>query len=175
MDQLKNQPCPICHKNKLILTEQDYDIPHFGKCYLMGMLCEECGYRFSDVESEETKEPSRYTFEIKNKKDLNTRVVKSGQASVKVSALKMSVEPGPSSEGYISNIEGVLEKFKKIIEGERDSTDDDDVRKNAKNLLKKLWKVELGEMPVKVVIEDPTGNSAIISDKTVVEKLKIKK
>ena len=174
MDQIKNQPCPICHKNKLTLTEQNYDVPYFGKCYLMGMYCEECGYKMSDIEAEETKNPIRYTFEVKNKKDLNTRVVKSGQASIKVPALKMSVEPGPASEGYISNIEGVLDKFKKIIEAERDTTDDEDIRKNAKNLLKKLWKVELGEMPIKVIIDDPSGNSAIISDKAIVEKLKVK-
>jgi zinc finger protein len=175
MDQLKNQPCPVCHANKLTLIEQDYNVPYFGKCYLMAMQCESCGYKMSDIEAEETKDPTRYTFEIKNKKDLNVRVVKSGQATIKIPALKMSVEPGAASEGYVSNIEGVLEKFKKIIEVERDTADDDNIKKTAKNLLKKLWKIELGEMPIKIVVEDPSGNSAIISDKAVIEKLKVKK
>jgi len=174
MEQLKNQPCPICHKNKLILIEEGYDIPYFGKCYLMTMQCEECGYKLSDIESEEQKDPVRYTFEVKNKKDLNVRVVKSGQATVKIPALKMSVEPGPASEGYISNIEGVLERFKKVIEAERDTADDENIKKTAKNLLKKLWKIELGEMPVKIIIEDPSGNSAIIDKRAIVEKLKVK-
>ncbi len=174
MEVLKNQPCPLCHTNKLNLVEEEYNIPYFGKCYLMSMKCENCDYHVSDIEAEEQKNPAKYTFEVKNKKDLNVRVVKSGQASVKIPALKMSVEPGPASEGYISNIEGVLQRFKKIIESERDSTDDEDVRKSAKNLLKKLWKVELGEMPIKVIIEDPSGNSAIISDKAIVEKIKVK-
>ncbi len=174
METLKNQPCPLCHTNKLSLIEEDYDVPYFGKCYLMSMKCENCDYKVSDIEVAEEKEPSRYTFEVKNKKDLNVRVVKSGQAIVKVPALKMSVEPGPASEGYISNIEGVLQRFKKIIESERDTTDDEDVRKAAKNLLKKLWKVELGELPVKVIIEDPSGNSAIIDKRAIVEKIKNK-
>ena len=174
MEQLKNQPCPVCHKNKLTLFEQNYDVPYFGKCYLMNMQCEECGYRVSDIESEEQKDPVRYIFEVKNKKDLNVRVVKSGQATVKIPTLKMSVEPGPASEGYISNIEGVLQRFKKVIETERDTAEDEDVRKTAKNLLKKLWKVEFGEMPVKIIIEDPSGNSAIIDKRAVVEKLKVK-
>ena len=175
MDQLKNQPCPVCHTNKLILTEQNYNVPYFGKCYLMSMHCESCGYKMSDIEAEETKNPIKYTFEVKNKKDLNVRVVKSGQAAIKIPALKMSVEPGAASEGYVSNIEGVLEKFKKVIESERDAAEDDDVKKTAKNLLKKLWKIELGEMPIKIIIEDPSGNSAIISDKAIIEKLKVKK
>ena len=46
------------------------------------------------------------------------------------------------------------------------------MKKAAKNLLKKIWKVECGEQEMKVVIEDPTGNSAIISDKAIVTKLK---
>ena len=133
MDQLKNQSCPICHTNKLTLTEQNYNVPYFGKCYLMAMRCEACGYKMSDIEAEETKDPTKYTFEVKNKKDLNVRVVKSGQATVKIPALKMSVEPGATSEGFVSNIEGVLERFKKVIESERDTAEDEDVKKNAKN------------------------------------------
>ena len=64
----------------------------------------------------------------------------------------MSVESGVASNGYITNVEGILERFKKIIENERDTTDDDDVKKNAKNLLKKIWKVKLGEMPIKIIL-----------------------
>ncbi|MEK6835427.1 MAG: ZPR1 zinc finger domain-containing protein [Nanoarchaeota archaeon] len=174
MQLLKNQPCPLCHKNKLTLSEQEYDVPYFGKCYLMSMSCENCEYKMSGIEANEKKDPVRYTFEIKNKKDLSVRVIKSAQAIIKIPALKMSVEPGPASEGYISNIEGVLQRFKKIIEAERDTTDDEDIKKVAKNLLKKLWKVELGEMPVKIIIEDPSGNSAIIDKRATVEKLKVK-
>ena len=84
----------------------------------------------------------------------------------------MSVDPGVASEGYVSNVEGLLERFKKILESERDNADDEDVRKKAKNLLKKLWKIELGEEKVKIIIEDPSGNSAIISEKAIVSRLK---
>ena len=68
----------------------------------------------------------------------------------------------------------MLDRVKKIIESERDSSEDDDVKKNAKNLLKKIWKVKLGDLPLKIIIEDESGNSAIISDKAKVEKLKVK-
>ena len=86
----------------------------------------------------------------------------------------MDVTPGIASSGYISNIEGVLLRFKKIIEKEKDNSDDPEIRKHAKNLLKKLWKAELGEFPLKIIIEDPSGNSAIVSDKTEVVNLKDK-
>lgn len=174
MQLLKNQPCPLCHKNKLTLNEQEYDVPYFGKCFLMSMQCENCEYKTADIEANEKKDPIRYTFEVKSKKDLSIRVVKSAQATIKIPALKMSAEPGPASEGYISNIEGVLQRFKKILEAERDAAEDENVKKTAKNLLKKLWKVELGEMPIKIIIEDPSGNSAIIDKSAIVEKLKVR-
>ena len=175
MEQLEKQSCPLCKTNNLIITETPYDIPSFGKCYLMSMSCSSCMYHQSDVESEEQKEPVRLTFELSKKEDLKIRVVKSGQASVKIPQLKMSVTPGSASIGYISNIEGVLRRFKTIIEQERDAAEDDETKKTAKNLLKKFWKIELGELPIKIIIEDPTGNSAIISNKTITEKLKIKR
>ena len=111
---------------------------------------------------------------IENKKDLDVKIVKSSDATVKIPQMRMDMQPGPASQGFFTNVEGLLMKFKKIVEDERDSSEDQDVKKSAKNLLKKLWKVELGEMPLKIVIEDPSGNSGILSDKTVKEKLKVK-
>ena len=172
MEKLEKQDCPFCKNKTLTLIEDVKDIPYFGKCYLFSMNCSTCNYNKFDVEAEERKEPTRYTFEVKNKKDLDVRIVKSSEATIKIPNLKLSVTPGPASEGYISNIEGVLERFKKVIESERDSADDDETIKKAKNLLKKLWKVMLGEISVKIIIEDPSGNSAIISKDAKIEKIK---
>jgi len=136
------------------------------------MSCSNCKYFKSDVEAEESKEPCRVTFTAENEEDLKVRVVKSSEATVLVPQMKMSMTPGPSSIGFVSNVEGLIDRFKSIIEGERDSTDEEDVRKNAKNLLKKIWKVKCGDVPLKIVIEDPSGNSAIISEKAEIKKLK---
>ncbi|MBU2637759.1 MAG: hypothetical protein KJ955_02200, partial [Nanoarchaeota archaeon] len=75
--------------------------------------------------------------------------------------------------GFISNVEGILDKFEKIVQSEKNAAEDDDKVKTAcKNLLKKIWKAKCGDIPVKIVIEDPSGNSAIISENAVVEPLK---
>src|SRR3989344_3523446 len=118
--ELKDQKCPICGKDKLTLTEEDYDIPHFGKCFLMTMHCDSCHYHTSDVEREE---------------DMRVRVIKSSEAAVKIPQMRMSMEPGTASTGFLSNIEGLLNRFKKIIESERDNAEDQSIRKKAKNLL----------------------------------------
>jgi len=173
MQELSNQPCPFCKESALALIEEEREIPYFGKCFLMSMTCTSCKYHSSDIEVADNHGPTSYSFTIKDKKDLNVRVVKSGQATIKIPRLRMSVTPGPVSLGYISNIEGVLARFKSIIEGQRDAAEEESERKTAKNLLKKLWKVELGEEQLKIIIEDPSGNSAIISKDAEVKKLKI--
>ena len=171
MDELKNQPCPACKENTLTLSEQEYNIPHFGKCFLMSMHCSNCHYHISDVEAETQQDPIKITFTIQNKKDLDARVIKSSEATIKIPQIKASMEPVTNSIGFITNVEGLLNKFKKIIEEQRDNAEDPSIRKKAKNLLKKLWKVELGEEELKIIIEDPSGNSAIISDKAEKSKL----
>ena len=175
METLDKQKCPVCLKSTLTLSQDELDIPFFGKTYVFGMQCSNCNYNKSDVECAEPKDPTKITFEIDSEQDMKIRVVKSGEASVKVPQLRMEVTGGPNGEGYVSNIEGLLDRFKKIIEEERDTAEDDNVKKSAKNLLKKLWKVKMGDIPIRIVIEDPTGNSAIISKKSVIEKLKVKK
>ena len=177
MEKIENEPCPMCNKKTLTLYEAEQDIPHFGKVFLFGMNCDnqECNYKQNDVESEKQGEPCKIEFTIENPKDLNVRVVKSSEATVKIPQLKMDVEPGVASDGYVSNIEGLLQRFKKILEAERDTADEDDIRKKAKNLLKKLWKVECGDEELKIIIEDPSGNSAIISEKASITSLKGKK
>ena len=174
MNKLEKQKCPVCGENKLNLIEKEMDIPYFGKAYLFSMKCSGCDYFLSDVEFAEEKEPCKIEFEILNKKDLNVRIVKSSNATIKIPQMRTTIEPGVSSEGYVSNIEGLLNRYKKILEGQRDSAEEDSARKTAKNLLKKLWKVECGDEELKIVLEDQTGNSAIISDKSQVEKLKVK-
>lgn len=175
MEKLEGQLCSFCHEKKLTLMEDVQDIPYFGKVFLFSMKCVGCGFAKSDVEAEQQKEPCKITFTIESAKDMNVRVVKSSEGSISIPQLKMSVESGPNSDGYVSNIEGVITRFEKIIQEQKDNVEDEDDKKEAKNLLKKLWKVKLGDVPLKIVIEDPSGNSAIISEKAVVEKLNVKK
>ncbi len=82
-----------------------------------------------------------------------------------------SIEPGPDAEGYVTNVEGIITRFKQQIESLKESEEDEDTRKRAKNMLKKLQKVLFGQESIKIVLEDKTGNSAIISEKAQKTKL----
>ncbi len=126
------------------------------------MNCSSCNYKKSDVEAATQKEPAKYTIETNSEDDMKIRVVKSSRATVKIPTLRMTMTPGPASIGFISNIEGLLNNFEKIIESQRDETEDPKIKKSAKNLLKKIRKIKYGDLSCKIVIEDPSGNSAII-------------
>ncbi len=172
-EMMPGQPCPMCMQKTLTLMEAEREVPYFGKIYLFSMNCsnKECNYHKADIECAEQHEPARYTFEITKEEDMKVRVVKSSEATVKIPHIT-TITPGPASNGYVTNIEGILNRVKKEIEVIRDTAEEDEDRTKAKNLLKKLINIMWGRQPQKLIIEDPSGNSAIISDKAVKEKLK---
>jgi len=173
IDILENQPCPICRKNTLTLMQSEEEVPYFGKLYVFSMKCSSCDFKKADVETAEQKEPSKYEMEINSEADMKVRVVKSSEATVKVPYIA-DIEPGPASEGYVSNVEGILERIKSSIETARDTAEEDSDRDKAKNLLKKIIRIQWGQEKAKIIIEDPSGNSAIISEKAVKTALKKK-
>ena len=150
--------------------EDNHEVPFFGKCFLFSMTCSNCHYHKADVEGEGKKTPVKYSIEIDSEEDLKIRVVRGSQGTIKIPHM-ITMEGGETSNGFISNIEGVLNRFKKIIEFARDNEDDDSLRKKAKNQLKKLNKVLWGQEKTKLIIEDLTGNSAIISEKAIKSKV----
>lgn len=172
-EDFEQQPCPLCHEKTLILTERETEVPYFGKVYLFSMTCNNCKYHKADIEATEQKEPVKYEFEISSEEDMKVRVVKSSEATVKLPHLA-TITPGPASQGYVTNIEGILNRVKYQIEAVKEMEEEDDDKKKAKNLLKKLTRIMWGQEKQKLIIEDPSGNSAIISDKAVKSILKVK-
>jgi zinc finger protein len=170
VDKLEGQACPVCNKETLTLTEQQVEVPYFGKLYVFSMICSNCNYRKADVEAEEQKDPVKWTFDIDSDKDMSVRIIKSSEATVKIPRIT-TIEPGPASEGYITNVEGLLERVKEQIESVRDNEEDPGDKAKAKNLVKKLIRIMWGKEKCKIIIEDPSGNSAIISDRAVKSKL----
>ena len=169
---LAGQPCPMCNEKSLTLTESETEIAFFGKVYLFSMSCEACKYHKADLEAAEQHEPCKWTFDVENEKDMHVRVVKSAEATIEIPHI-MTIESGPASNGYITNIEGVLNRVKKMLETTRDQEEELDAKKKLKNMLKKLQKVFWGQETLKIIIEDSTGNSSIISEKAVKTKLKV--
>tara|TARA_Y100000310_G_scaffold293782_1_gene323641 strand:- start:11468 stop:12010 length:543 start_codon:yes stop_codon:yes gene_type:complete len=173
-EEMSGQPCPMCNKKTLTLREHETEVPYFGKVYMFSMTCSSCKYHKSDLEAENQQDPSKFTFEITSEEDLKVRIVKSAEATVKLPHI-VTISPGPAAQGFVSNIEGIFKRVKHQIEVARDTAEDTSDKKKAKNLLKKINKIMWGQEKQKIILEDPTGNSAIVSEKAVKEKIKGKK
>lgn len=173
-EALENQPCPICNNNTLTLMEEEKEIPYFGNVFVFSMNCTNCKYHKADLEAAERKDPVKFTYDITSEEDMKVRIIKSSEATVKIPHIS-SITPGPASQGFITNIEGIFRRIKHQVEVARDNSEDKPEKTRAKNLLKKINKIMWGQEKSKIIIEDPSGNSAIISDKAEKSSLKVKK
>lgn len=159
-----NTDCPVCKgKNSLEMTSKTEEIPYFGEILESTILCRECGYRHSDTICLEQKDPVRYSLTIK-KNNLNARVVKSQSATLRIPELGLKVEPGPKSQGYVSNVEGVLGRFESAIATAIEWAEDETTVKNALKILENIENLKSGEFSATLIIEDPFGHSTIIHD-----------
>ena len=95
---------------------------------------------------------------------LSTRVAKSQTATITIPELGIKVEPGPKSQGYVSNVEGILSRFEEAViraiklEGENI---DVDVQENALNIIELITNIKMGDLETVMILEDPFGNSVI--------------
>ena len=171
MAELSGQDCMMCGKKELTLHEEEIDIPHFGKTFVFGMFCNACGYRKQDLEPVEKKQGTEYTIEVNSEDDMSIKIIKASTGTLKIPRI-ITMESGENSEGFITNIEGVLERVKKAIQSAAEAEEDDKAaRKKAKNMIKKINNVILGREKLKITLSDKSGNSAIISDKVAKKKL----
>lgn len=112
------------------------------------------------------KEPMRYVLKVEGLEDLNSRVIRSTSGTIRIPELGIDVEPGSISDSYITNIEGVLDKiYNVVITATKWSVDDEEKYSRGLELQKALEETIEGKRTLTVIMEDPFGNSAIISDK----------
>jgi len=162
--------CPLCHEDLIIHWKSD-NIPFFGEVMYITALCE-CSFRFADTMILTQKEPVRYEMTIDTVKDLDARVVRSTSGTIRIPELGIDVEPGTVSESYVTNIEGVLDRIQNVVvTASKWVKDDKEKYALSLEILKKLDDVKIGQQKLTVIIEDPLGNSAIISGKAVSKTL----
>lgn len=155
--------CPICGKNTLRITDYLYDVPHIGKVIISHGECSSCGYRFTDVRLYESRSPGKIIMPVEGPDDLNALVVKSSSASVLIPELGLSMTPGPASEGFITTVEGILERF---LEALHAACSEPDANKEAcRRAEEEIEAAKRGKRSFTLVIVDPEGVSAVISDK----------
>jgi zinc finger protein len=76
----------------------------------------------------------------------------------------IDIEPGPSAESFISNVEGVLQRTIPVVESAIRFAETEDQREHGTEVLEMLRKATKGEVPFTLVMEDPAGVSAILPE-----------
>ena len=160
------------------------EIPYFGEHTQVTVMCHSCGWRQTDFIPAEGKKAGAWSIVIRSTDILSARVIRSSSCTVKVHELDLEVAPGSNATGYVSNIEGVLNRFKDIIQMVlRDMESEVSMLKSAQpidaealnqsvesvsRLHEMLHRIESagqdGVEPLTVELLDPHGLSVILHD-----------
>ena len=154
--------CPYCEREIQYLYQTE-NIPYFSDILIVSARCE-CGYRHADTMVLADSEPARWELRVEEPEDLMIRVVRSASARVEIPELGVEIDPGPACEGFVSNVEGVLDRIDNVVAGVLTWAEGDE-RENALALRERIGWAREGRLPVTLSIEDPSGNSAIVSEK----------
>ncbi len=162
--------CPFCGKTTLSFKLLEKEVAYLGRIAIFSSVCSFCGFKHNDVFCLEVKEPVKFVLKVESEEDLMCRVVRSSSGTIIIPELGVKIEPGPKCQGFITNVEGILRRIEdvliaqeKVLKGKR--------LEKVKELLKKISLMIEGKLPFKLIIKDPLGNSAILSEKAKRKKL----
>ena len=112
---------------------------------------------------------------ISNPEDLYIKIIRSHSAKIILPEIGIEINPGAAAEMFINNVEGLIHKVLEVVEmakrfNEREGNKEG-VR-NAEIIINYLKEVLDGKKKLTIIVEDEFGNSAILSDKARVERMR---
>ena len=171
-----DMPCPVCQNSgNLFMIAHVDEIPYFGEHTQVTVMCHDCGWKQTDFIPAEGKKAGCWSLKITNEKQLNSRIVRSSSCTISIPELDLQVNPGSSATGYVSNVEGVINRFLEIVRVVlRDIiADEDKDQKDIQRLtqfitsLENAGKDENNQITLELL--DPHGHSMIV-DKDATER-----
>lgn len=163
-DETPTIRCPICDSSDLKVTSMLYSVPFFNELAFFIMECPKCHFRHNDIFSAELRKPSRWTLVVDDPSKLYIQVIRSSSGTIRIPDFGIDIEPGPSAEGYISNVEGVLHRIKSVLKMATDFAESKEQKDHGLHLMDELNKAIEGTRTFTLIIEDPAGVSGIVPD-----------
>ncbi len=162
--------CPACGSASMTVEEYLYEVPYFEKIILSVGRCSTCGYHFRDVRVAEALNPRKLVVDISGEDALRMLVAKSPFSSVLVRELNVSMIPGPASIGFITTVEGLIERFIEVTSHACKDVEDEKSRASCEDTLNKLKLLKDGKIRATLVICDYDGMSRIVDGRGVSEQ-----
>ncbi len=168
-------PCAQCGSDdSLMMLSLSSEIPYFGEHTQITILCEHCGWKHTDFIPSEGKKPGFWSIVLDSIDKLTSRIVRSSSCTIRIPQLDLEVTPGGSSSGFVSNIEGVINRFENVVMTFiRGSSDSNEVIQKANKILEELKIAKSGGAKIEIVLLDPRGRSQIIHDEAESRELTI--
>ena len=159
------EECPLCGAESELHCVP-HEIPFFGEIMIFTSVCDSCGYRATDVMVLSEKKQERCELVVSSVEDVNAIVVRSSSGTIEIPELGVSVEP-KRGEAFITTVEGVLKRVEGVAKmlGKEEKS-----KKRVDEVLKQIDEIKLGKSSMTLIIDDPTGNSAIIPNKLFFKK-----
>jgi zinc finger protein len=152
--------CPACGKKTLRTVIVEKELPHFGRAVLVTSKCSNCGYTHTDVMELEDKGYKKLKLVVDSPEKLNQLVVRSSSASIRIPEFDLELHPGPFSDGFITTVEGVLDRFESAAKKIKPETEEE--KKAVETALKEISEAKEGKRKFTLEIDDPRGVSGII-------------
>ena len=154
--------CPSCDTESVKAFQTEYEVEHFGTVLFSVATCQRCGYKHSDVMTLTRGKATALSVRVNSLEDLKMRVIKSGTAMIIIPEFGVTIAPGPCSEGYISNVEGILQRVEDAVTFLLNSAKGENLKKGER-MLKKIRLARETKPHFTLMIKDPFGNSALVS------------
>ncbi len=160
--------CVICgFDGGLSMLAHTEEIAYFGEHTQVTLTCPGCGWRQTDFIPAEAREGSSHTYRIDSTDDLQVRVIRGSACTVRLLELDLEVRPGSHSTGYVSNIEGVLNRFQDVVDmvGRQAAIEGDDgAITELEQLTQAMLEIRRGQREATLQLLDPHGHSMILTD-----------
>ena len=138
------------------------DIPHFPQMWFINLTCFDCQYKHNDFLNLDVKDPVRHIYHAKNKEDYTTKIIRAANGTISFPQIGAMIEPGPSADGFINNIEGILQDIKDKAKFLLNNSTSEEEKEKIDEYIKLVDDYIDNNLPIDIVIEDPFGNSSII-------------
>ena len=157
----KNEKCPMCFENKLILSQYKNKYPLIGEMIIFSSKCLNCGYKSSQSFQVDGTYPKVHKLKIKSQKDLNAKILKCENSTIRFDNIDIEFESFDNNGDFVTNIEGVIRKF---LDKANFLLKSLNYKKDIKKLNKIIEKLELvisGKFETTIILEDESGKSFI--------------